>query len=69
MSADIRLDADFTDRWGFDFILVTAFDKAERTFCASEEKRGMRGKNPNGRPSLALRGYPEMRQRPASAKR
>ncbi len=38
MSADIRLDADFTDRWDFDFILVTAFDKAGRTFCASEKK-------------------------------
>jgi hypothetical protein len=27
MSADARVDADFTDRWGFDFISITAFLK------------------------------------------
>ena len=30
MSADARVDADFTDRWGFDFISITAFFEAGR---------------------------------------
>jgi hypothetical protein len=30
MSADARVDADFTDRWGFDFISITAIFEAGR---------------------------------------
>jgi hypothetical protein len=30
MSAEARVDADFTDRWGFDFISITAIFEAGR---------------------------------------
>ena len=40
MSADARVDADFTDRWGFDFISITAIFEAGRTLGpAKKEKR------------------------------
>jgi hypothetical protein len=43
MSADVRVDADFTDRWGFDFISITAIYEAGRTLGpAKKENRERR---------------------------
>jgi hypothetical protein len=38
MSADVRVDADFTDRWGFDFISITAIYEAGRTLGPAKKE-------------------------------